>query len=287
MPPPPRVRCRQINTADIEDIVNLLTKGFDRKRNFWERAFRRLSEHHTPPGFPKYGYLLESDGSVVGVILLIFSAYPFRQGEEIRCNVSSWYVNPEFRSCATMLISAALRHRNVTYFNITPDPHTWPILEAQGYRRYASGVFVAVPALNGWARGSRVSLLTPDARVDQDLQPAEIELLMAHAKYGSYSLICSSAGRRHPFVIAPRRHYGGMPLAHLLYCRDVEDFVRFAGPLGWFLARRGLFFVALDANGPVQGLCGRYVDNRPKYYRGANPPHLGDLAYSERAIFGV
>ncbi len=287
MPFPPRVRCREVNTADVDGIVNLLTSGFDRDRDFWKRALRRLSEHRTPDGLPKYGYLLESDGVPVGVVLLIFSKFPARQQEEIRCNVSSWYVKPEFRSCATMLVSAAFRHKGVTYFNITPAPHTWPILEAQGYKRYCNGVFVSVPALGPLSRGSRVSVLAPNVRPDQDLQPAEIELLTAHASYGCYSLVCSSAGRRHPFVLAPRRHLGLVPLAQLLYCRDIEDFVRFAGPLGRFLAWRGLPFVVLDANGPIHGLWGWYLHDRPKYYRGGHQPRLGDLAYSERAMFGV
>jgi hypothetical protein len=45
--------------------------------------------------------------------------------------------------------------------------------------------------------------------------------------------------------------------------------------------------VAFDANGPIEGLPGRYVDAAsPKYFKGPNPPRLGDLAFSERVMFG-
>ena len=72
---PARIRCREIGTADIERIVNLLTSGFrNRTRGYWVRALKRLSEHPTPPGFPKYGYLLDCRDTPVGVILLIFSS---------------------------------------------------------------------------------------------------------------------------------------------------------------------------------------------------------------------
>ncbi len=131
-----------------------------------------------------------------------------------------------------MLISMALRHKGVTYSNVTPDPRTWPILKAQGYKQYSSGTFIAVPALRARSRGCRVEMFGPDVRPGQDLQASEIELLAAHARYGCYSLICRSAGRRQPFVFAPRRRFGVVPVAHLFYCRDVEDFVRLAGPLG-------------------------------------------------------
>jgi hypothetical protein len=41
--------------------------------------------------------------------------------------------------------------------------------------------------------------------------------------------------------------------AYLAYCRDVEEFVRLAGPLGRFLARRGLPLVVIDGSRPIKG----------------------------------
>lgn len=282
------IRCREIGTTDIDGIVNLLTSGFrERTRAFWVRALKRLSEHPTPPGFPKYGYLLECRGAPVGVILLIFSSILVNGEPRIRCNVSSWYVEPAFRGYATMLTSHALKHKHVTYFNITPAPHTLPTLEAQGYIRYCSGRFVAVPALSAWSDGSRVKAVASDIYPGEDLLAFEIELLLAHASYGCMSLTCRSANRRHPFVFAPRRKLGLVPFAYLAYCRDLKDFVRFAGPLGRFLAWRGFPLVVLDSNGPVRGLIGRYSDAFPKYFKGPDPPRLGDWAYSERVMFGV
>ena len=77
-----------------------------------------------------------------------------------------------------------------------------------------------------------------------------------------------------------------MPFAYLAYCRQVDDFVRFAGPLERFLAWRGFPLVVLDSNGPVKGLVGRYFDGAPKYFKGPDRPRLGDIAYSERVMFG-
>ena len=153
-----------------------------------------------------------------------------------------------------MLVSRALRHKHVSYFNITPVSHTLPMLEAQGYVRYCAGRFVSVPALSAWSSGSRVEAVAPEIYPDEDLSSYEIELLLTHANYGCMSLTCSSANRRHPFVFMTRRKFGLVPYAYLAYCRDLEDFVRFAGPLGRFLARRGFPLVILDSNGPVRGL---------------------------------
>jgi hypothetical protein len=287
--PPPRIHCREIGTADINGIVNLLTSGFlhhRRTRDFWVRALKCLSEHPTPSGFPKYGYLLDREGTPVGVSLLIFSSILVNGKKRIRCNTSALYVEPAFRAYAALLVSRALRYRHVTYFNITPVPHTLPILDAQGYTRYCAGRFVSIPALCA-SYGSHVKAVAPDTRPDDDLPSSEIELLLAHANYGCISLICTSENRRHPFVFMTRRKFGVVPYAYLAYCRDLEDFVRFAGPLGRFLARRGFPLVVLDSNGPIRGLIGTYSVGSPKYFKGPDQPRIGDLSYSERVMFGV
>ena len=222
----------------------------------------------------------------MGVILLIFSSIHVNGEPKIRCNVSSWYVEPAYRGYAAMLVSRAMRYKHITYFNITPASRTVPILEAQGYVRYCAGRFVSVPALSAWSSGSRVKMVDLETCPCEDLPSSEIELLLAHAKYGCASLACSSGDRRHPFVFVLGRKFGLVPYAYLAYCRDLEDFVRFAGPLGRFLARRGFPVVVLDANGPVRGLIGRYFANFPKYFKGPDQPRLGDVAYSERAMFG-
>jgi hypothetical protein len=286
MSAPLEIRCREIGADDIRAVVNLLAIGFrGRPRNFWMRALKRLSEHPTPPGLPRYGYLLESSGTPVGVILLIFSSIAVSGEPGIRCNVSSWYVEPAFRGYAAMLVSRALKHKHVTYFNLTPAPNTLPILQAHGYVRYCAGRFISIPALCLRSYGAPVEPVSSETCPDEDLSASEIHLLRAHAKYGCMSLICSSANRRHPFVFVTGRSRM-VPYAYLAYCRDLEDFARFAGPLGRFLAWRGYPLVVLDSNGPVRGLIGRYSASFPKYFKGPDQPRVGDLAYSERVMFG-
>jgi hypothetical protein len=88
-------------------------------------------------------------------------------------------------------------------------------------------------------------------------------------------------------VFRPRMLKGVIPCAQLVYCRAIDDFVRFAGPLGRFLALRGTALVVIDANAPIPGLSGRYYEGKmPKYFKGPDRPRLGDLAYTETAMFG-
>jgi len=285
------VRCRQISTDDIPGILTLLARGFpERNRAHWLRGLDRMAEHGTPRGYPRYGYLLEADGTPVGLVLVIFSSMAENGVTKIRGNVASWYVEPAFRSYAAMLTSRALAHKDVTFLNVTPALHTWPILEAQGYARYCTGQFLAFAALGGGPCSARVRTVSNDLRPADDLPASEVELLRAHAGYGCLSLTCSFANRRHPFVFMRCWHrwkIGWFPYALLVYCRSLEDFVRFSGPLGRFLAWRGMPMVFIDSNGPIPGLIGKTIDMGPKFYRGLHPPHLGDVAYTEQVMFGL
>jgi len=281
-----KIRAREIGDADIPAVADLLARGFpDRPRQFWEQVFARLAAHPAPAELPRYGYLLDNGGAVVGAILLIFSKLGSGAGSEIRCNVSSWFVEPAFRGYASLFVSKALSHGNVTYLNITPAPHTVPIVQAQGYSQYSRGIFVALPALQ---RGPDARVVAAGNRPNAAYESFEHDLLLQHAEYGCLSLWCTNGGRAHPFVFRPRMLKGVIPFAQLVYCRDVGDFVLFAGPIGRFLASRGRPLVLVDSNGPIPALTGKYFDAKmPKYFKGPNRPRLGDLAYTEAAMFGV
>jgi hypothetical protein len=287
-PQPPRIRSRAIGEPDLPGVLDLLTKGFQRPRWFWSQVLARLAQHPVPVELPRYGYVLESDGAVVGVILLIFANRPGGGDGALRCNVSSWFVEPAFRSYASLFAMKALGRKDVTYLNITPAPHTLPIVQAQGFTQYSNGIFVAVPALQRSARDAPTMTIETVDRPSAPFEPFERELLAEHVHYGCISLWCTTGERAYPFVFRPRLVKGIVPCAQLIYCPSIDDFVRFSGPIGRFLARRGWPFVILDSNGPVVGLRGKYFAGRmPKYFKGPDRPRLGDLAYTEAAMFGV
>jgi hypothetical protein len=283
----PKIRCRQIADGDLDNLADLLKRGFGarRTRAFWRSALACLQARTVPAEMPRYGYLLENDGAAIGAILLIFATTP--GGDAVRANVSSWYVDPAFRGYAPLLVSQALKLKQVSYLNISAARHTWPILEAQGYRRYSNGVFVAVPALRRSTVGE-MRLLAADQTPDASHETFERDLLTEHAGYGCISFWCETRERAHPFIFRPRIVKNVVPCAQLIYCRDVADVARFAGPIGRFLALRGRPFVVIDANGPIDGLLGHYFDGTmPKFVRGPATPRLGDLAYTEAALFGI
>lgn len=281
------VRCREIGDDDLPGVAALLAEGFDRHSvRFWREGLERLRRHGGVSGYPRFGYLLEAEGRPVGVLLLIFSPLGGAGEPPVRCNVSSWYVRPDARGFAPLLVSRALRFKEVQYVNTTPAPGTIAIIEAQGYQRYASGLFYGVGLWSTPAPGCQVKLVDETLRPGTDLSAREVRLLLDHRELGCLSMVCIDEGRRIPFVFGARRVRGILPYGCLYWCRDMADFHAYARPLSRMLLRKGLPIVRIDANGPVTSLKGVYFDIKPKYYRGPWRPRLGDLAYTELAVIG-
>jgi hypothetical protein len=289
-----RIKVRLITDADISAAINLLTRGYGsgrapRSRSFWEDIFSCLRHRPLPAGeLPRYGYVIDSDGELVGILLLIFSTIWENGKAKIRCNGLGFYVEPAFRLCASLLIRKASDFKEATVLNLTPAENTFRMIEALSYVRYCDGIYVSIPLFSRAPREAPVSVVDVHTKLDVLLDPHDRDLLLEHADCGCTSLWCITPQDAYPFVFRIRQ-VKKVPCAQLVYCRNVDDFVRFARPIGLFLARyTGRFLVLLDANGPVQGLVGKYFAGKAnRYFRGSDRPRLGDLAYTEISLFGI
>jgi hypothetical protein len=292
----PRIKIRLITDNDIPAAIDLLTRGYGpagapgaRPRSFWEQIFHCLSHRQLPPGeLPRYGYVIDADGELVGILLLIFSTVWENGKPTIRCGGSGLYVDPSFRSYAPLLIRTASKFKEVTVLNLTPARHTFRMIEALNYIRYCNGIFVSIPLFSRTANDAPVRVVDVQTKFDIPSDPHDRDLLLEHAECGCTSLWCITSQDAYPFVFRTLR-FKKVPCAQLVYCRNAADFVRFARPIGLFLARDiRRFLVLLDANGPVPGLVGKYFAGKAnRYFCGSDRPRLGDLAYTEISLFGI
>lgn len=282
------VACREIGLSDLDRVVDLLWTGFGRQRDrsFWRQSVERLAGRAPPAGYPRFGYVLESQGRFVGVLLVIASEIDQAGHSSIRCNVSSWYVAAEFRPYAPMLANPVLRRREATYVNVSAEKQTWPVLEAQGCIAFARGCAVALPWLAPTRNRAKVTIAAADLQPGAGLSAADVKLLRDHAGWGCLSLVCEAAMGSLPFVFRRHLWHGVIPVADLIYCRNLDALAEFAGPVGRFLARQGLVLTRAHVNAPLPGMPSYYRDRHRKYFKGPHPPPLGDVAYTERAIFG-
>ena len=277
-----RVRRREIREGDLAGVTDLLLRGFaNRPRSYWERGLRRMGERPAVEDCPRYGFLLDDGGCPVGVALTLFDRG--RDGA-VRCNLSSWTVDPAYRPQAPLLIASALKRREVTFTNISPAPHTWPTIEAQGFRPYAENQSLVLPLLGRPGERARVSA---DPSSWRGLP--EADLLDDHVRYGCSCLTVEGGGEVRPIVLSPVRARAGrypLPLMQPIFSRAASDVPRFAGAIGRWMLGRGAVGLLVDGDLPP-GLVGRTrIRHGRRYARGPNPPRVGDLGYSEIVIFG-
>ena len=268
-----RVRCRQIAETDLDGLADLLARGFPATdRDYWTRGFARWRSMAPVEGVPRFGYLLDNGLAPVGVLLLISS----QRTDAILTNLSSWYVEPAFRAHSVPLVQMATKLKHVTYLNASPAPHTWPTLQAQGFAPYNHGRS-AVFALPGRGRvGSDIPGDLPEA-----------QLLADHRAWGLTCVTVERDGIVSPFVFRPRRLDRPAPLAmlDLMFCRGMNDFSRCAPALARHFLPRG--FAGFLVDGRPRGRLHHYVEGKePRWFKGPHRPTLGDLAYTEKVVFG-
>ncbi len=287
-----KIRCRGIVEDDFAAVSGLLCEGFKgRPQGYWLAGFERLRRREVPEGYQRYGLALEADGTIVGAILLIASTRNVDGEAAIYSNVAGWYIKPEFRSYAQMLVSTALRRKDTTYVNTSAAPHTWPIVENQGYTRYCAGLFFALAPLRPRVSGVRIQQVHAKGNPGDIEALASYGLLQRHAAWGNISLVCREGDRSWPFIFQPFRIRSGRiwtPVALTIHAPDRDELVRLAGNIGWHLLRHGVPVIAMDADARVPGLIGVYTDKRGrKYFKGPRQPRQCDLTDTEFAIFGI
>ena len=281
---PPRIKLRAADVADFDALADLLCEGFGCwDRAYWTKGFAHMQARAIPPGYPRYGFVLEADGVVVGVVLTLFSVF----NGLLRCNVSSWYVRKAYQAYGTLMVNRVYRYREATIINASPARFTRPLIEAQGCRRYSEGQVICVPALST-GEPARVRRYV-DADAPRMRDDEEAVMMAYHAARGCIALVCEAGETLTPLVFVRRTvRRVWPPYAQLLYCRDTGDFVRFAKPVGRFLLASGMGLVALDGTGPIRGLSGVFLrGHAPRYFKGERAPALNDLAYTEAAVLGV
>ncbi len=270
----------------------LLQQGFaGRTLGFWQTGLARLALRATPEGAPRYGYCLDAGGKLVGVLLLIATQRVLNGAVQPVTNVASWYVEKDFRAYAQMLVSMALKCKATTYVNVSAAPHTWPIVEKQGYRQYCAGLYFAMAVLAPRRPGVEVIDInaTPGHPILGTMDDGE--LLRRHADLGCRVLVCRDGGDTTGFVfrrMTARSAKLKLPAMIVIYASDYLRLQSLAGNLGRYLLAEAAPILVFDAMGKVPGIPGVFTSRRGrKFAKGPHTPDLCALADTELAYFGI
>ncbi len=272
------VICREIEVGDLDGVADCLGRNLPRRsRAFFRRWLADLAN------WPRFGHLLEADGRVVGAILEIVHASPLDGAPPPRCNFSSWCVDPHYRGFALALPKRAFADKTMTYLNLTPTAHTLRVIEALRFSCFAAGAMLATPLISPGAPGARLIRFDREAPEGRALSAWERAMLEDHARLGLDALIGVLDGAATPFVLKIWPLWRRLPpAAELIYARSESDVAAFARALGRHCQKKGRWRLIVGANGPIDGLAGRFrAGYHPRYVRGPCTPATTDLAYTE------
>src|SRR5262245_2266066 len=274
-----------IDDARLGQALDLLERGFPRRtRRDWEDGIERLQAFDRA-ALNTLGYMLVRQNTPCGVLLTLRgqslppNAAPFKV-----TNLSSWYVEPEHRALAPLMLRDVVREKGSVFTDLTPSDRVIPMLPAFGFRplnRGISAVTLPVAAMKP----------TPHARVhdladlpEGALPPPVRTLLERHAEQGTTACVLNVGDTWHPLLFLPRR-LRGLPTAQLIYCDSNSALIDNLSAIARFLLKHGKVVLLLDV--PLDGhVPGTHFPNRGmKFAKGGCFEGRTDYAGSELLFF--
>ncbi len=274
---------RPIEQGDQDKLVRVLAKGFPQDTpEVWRKRLERQASIQSDGR----GFLFEVGEEAVGVLLTLRSRRTGPDGNPLEVvNLSSWFIEPDYRWSAFAMMRAAMADRAALYTDLTAAPHVAELNLKLGMASWSSGMILASAAPFAALPGrSGARVLAPDSAAKL-LQEHEIALLDWHRREGLVAAVLIDEAT-HPLLFRVIRRKG-IRFAQLIYAPSRTAVIRNLPAIMRFLARSGLFFIAIDADKAMCPPGAVFRPGRHRFRKGPGDRDTIDYAYSELVVFGV
>jgi hypothetical protein len=273
-----------IEEESLGDAISILSRGFPaRPPSFWKESIERLSAYRRATGGPPIGRLMTVEGRRVGVILTIASKHRSGERERDVVNLSSWYVEDEYRWLAPRMLARIVADDNVVFTDLSPNPQTARLNERLGFHTAAEGLrlhFLPWTAVSSRSSGRMV----PFEHIPPGVIPAaELELLAHHRELGSIAAALRAGGSYYAFLFQPTRRRG-LPTARLLLAPSRQLVEEHRAAIARFLlASHRVFALTFHGDSSAVSKGGGVLWNRSAsvQVKGKWEPERIDHTYSE------
>jgi acetoacetyl-CoA synthetase len=204
-----RVHVRPVAGSEVPLVIEFLRNGFaphlpaDALRALFEYRWEGMTNK------PNRGFALWSGVELVGFLGAVYASR-LLAGQVLKtCNLSTWYVRPDFRWAAMKLLYAVMSQKDYTITNWTASPAARRVMEGLGYQVIDRHKLVYLPWQLGreiFRRGPR--LLTDPEDIAQVLKGEELQFLRDHLPCCvKHYLLCTDHG--HSYMVLKRRSFPG------------------------------------------------------------------------------
>jgi len=279
-----------IDDRNISHAFDLLARGFQhRPVSFWERAIERIARYNRQSDQGSVGSLLVAKGAHVGIMLTLRGRARDENGNAYDVtNLSSWYVDPEHRRLAPLMLREIVRDDKTVFTDLTPSAEVARMLPLLGFRPLNAGIAAIALPLAALRRGGSARMSSLEAIDPRTVKPADRSLLERNAEFGAMAAILSDEGKDHPLLFVSRtiRH---LPAVELIYCGDTRALMKNIHTAARFLLKQGKLVLIVDIplDTPVRGE--QFVGRAVKFAKGASEGcsiNRTDYAGSELLLVG-
>ena len=234
-----------IRDEDLPEFCRFLTENLSRERTAeaWAQAFRQPWCRAKPNN----GFLLRSEGRVVGGIGAIYADRTIR-GQECRfCNITSWCVQDAFRSQSMRLAMALTSQPGLHFTDLTPTEVVSKTLQYLKFKPMDERHMIVPnrPAVPSWLGGARI--VTDIARIEALLSPDDAKALRDHRHLPWLRHLAVGRDGAWCHVVWKPTRLRNIPGAMVLAVSDPEVFLRYRTAVGsHLLLRHGLPYLRVE-----------------------------------------
>jgi hypothetical protein len=280
---------RAISFEALPTTLPILSRGFPGVRpERWTAALDRLRRFGASDPARCAGYLLETKGQQVGIMLTIPSVRSTDpNAARPVVNLSSWYIDPDHRWHAPRMLQSITGCDATLYTDLTATPPIRGMIGRMGFRGWTEGTLIApLPLVAALPAGA--SHVIPFAELASDAFSGSIRhMLDEHAALDCISVGLWDGKTLRP-VIFSRKTFRGIPGARVIFTDDRAALLRHLPAIARFLLRQRCLLLAMNAD-RGEHVAGTVFMRRkaPTFYKGTLPPRSGDFAYSEYVFLQI
>jgi len=218
-------RVRPLGANDAEAVSTFLHDRVDSKRSADE--WRTLFEHRWDRDRSPVGYALVDGNEIVGFIGTIRSKRIINGVVEAFCNLTTWYVLPQYRGSGLLLLLQAIKHGDGTITNLTPTVDVEQICVRLGFRVLEERKVALLPLLNARSLAARgtVRVVRDREKLRGLLGERDRQVFDDHKDYAcSHFVVVAETG--YAYLVTKRRTKRHVPFSDVLYCSDIQVFMK-------------------------------------------------------------
>jgi len=195
---------RPADLTDVGPLCQFLYEAF-KGDGVPATAWRSLFDYEWFDEKPNLGFILADGDEILGFLGTVYVRRQTGSTTNVVCNLTSWYVRPDYRGWGTALLAAAIRDESISYTALTPGPLSRQVFTTLGFKRLDERRIVMPLLLDAETlRKPRPVILLEPGAVRRSLDEQQQRIFDDHAPYDCLQLVVI-AGSERVYIVVKRR----------------------------------------------------------------------------------